>query len=157
MKIEIIQYEPIHALNIFERNIKEEDVQLSRYPDWEEAVNGWKTHGPAFTLVIDNQVICCAGVTLNKHIGEAWTLFSSLFYKHSRFIYKTIKKYLNNIAEENQLIRIQAYVDPIRGFMVCDRFLKHLGFKLETPDGSENAGPIGQTLYLYGRTHKWTQ
>jgi hypothetical protein len=157
MDIEIIQYEPIHALDIFERNIKENDAQLSRYPNWDETVKGWKLHGPAFTLVVDDQIVGCAGVTLNKHIGEAWTLFSSLFYKHSRLVYKTIKEYLNNIAKEHQLKRIQAYVDPIRSLEVCDRFLIHLGFKLETPDGLENFGPVGQTLYLYGRTYKWIQ
>ncbi len=157
MKIEIIPYEPVHALDIFERNIKESDIQLSRYPNWDETVKGWKLYGPAFTLVIDGQIVACAGVTLNKHIGEAWTLFSSLFYKHKKLVYKGIKKYLNDIAKEHRLSRIQAYVDPAKGFDVCDRFLRHLGFKLETPDGLENFGPTGQILYLYGRTHKWIQ
>lgn len=155
MNVKIITYEPIHALDILERNVRENDVRLSRYPNWEETVQGWKLNGPAFTMIAGGVVVGCAGVVLMEgQKGEAWTLLSSLFYKYPKTAFKTIRDYLDKITRDHKLRRIQAFVDPVMGFKVCDNFLKHLGFKLETPEGLESFGPTGQTLFLYGKLYE---
>ena len=153
MDIKIIQYEPVHAYNILDRNVREEDTWLSKFPDWEKWAEGWKKEGPAFTLVIDGQIIGCGGVVLlDKNKGEAWTLLSSLFYKHKKTTYKAIIRYLSLIIAEKGLKRVQALVNTgLPNVEACERFLVHLGFKNETPDGMEGYGPNGETVLLFAR------
>lgn len=153
MHVEIIPYEPIHAYTILERNIREQDTWLSAYPDFDKWVEGWKTAGPSFTLIIDGEIVACAGVILLEwKKGEAWTLLSSLFYKYKKTTFKAIKTYLNKIISDKGLRRLQALVScEIVNLNECKRMLEHLGFKNETPDGMQSYGPNGEKMLLFGR------
>ena len=149
MNAKIIAFEGVHAYDILDRNIREEDIWISGQ-NWEEAVKGWKERGPAYTLVIDDQIIGCGGVVLMSHrIGEAWTLLSSLFYKYPKTSYKTIKQYLQQIIEKEKLKRIQAVIYPNQNRAI--RFIEHLGFHNETPNGMVASGPNGENLLLFAR------
>ena len=149
MKTEIIQYEPIHAYTILERNVREEDMWLSKYPDWEKWTKGWKDSGPAYTLVIDGEIVGCAGVVLmDWNRGEAWTLLSSLFYRYKKTVFKAIKNNLESIIKDKKLRRVQSLVyDGTE--KICGNFLEHLGFEWEVK--LEKYGPNGENLHLYKR------
>ena len=149
MKIEIIQYEPIHAYTILERNVREEDMWLSKYPDWEKWSKGWKDGGPAYTLVIDGEIVGCAGVVLmDWNRGEAWTLLSSLFYKYKKTVFKAIKNNLESIINDKKLRRVQAIVyDGTE--KICGNFLEHLGFSWEAKH--RKYGPNGEDVHIYAK------
>lgn len=156
MKIEIIQYEPVHAYTILDRNVREENLWLSKYPDWEKWVKGWKDSGPAFTLIIDGEIVGCAGVILlDWRRGEAWSLLSTLLYKYKKITFRAIKNGLDKIVKEKKLRRVHSLVNPESE--LNKEFMKHLGFKNETPNGLKSFGPNGETLLMYGREYKWIQ
>jgi len=149
--IKVIPYEMTHAYAILDRNVREEDMWLSKSPDWEKWVRRWKEDGPGFTLIIDGEIVGCAGVALiGWNRGEAWTLLSSLFYKYKKTTFKAIRNMLNSIIEDKKLIRVQAVI--FKGTeKVCGNFLEHLGFENETPSGMRGFGPNGETVLMYGR------
>ncbi len=152
-KIEIIPYEPRHAYEILDRNVREEDLWLSTYPDWDKWVVAWQKAGPAYSLLIDDKVIICAGVILLEWLkGEAWMLLSNDFYQYKKTCFKEIKKYLIEIIHIFKLRRLQAIIlCNLANVEECKRFLKHLGFKNETPDGLAAYGPNGEDVFLFGR------
>ncbi len=147
MKIDLIPYEIIHAYEIIERNVREQDLWLSGQ-DWETAAKGWKDGGPAFTLVIDGELVGCGGVVLMPwQCGEAWTLFSTLFFKHYRTAYKVIKENLERVIKERKLKRVQSLVNPEHEG-AC-RFIEHLGFQCEGL--LRKVGPNGEDLLIFSR------
>ena len=148
MEVKIIPYEPVHAYDILERNIRECDVQLTGYPDWEQWVENWKTGGPAYTLVIDGQIVGCAGVMLLKWgRGEAWTLLSGLLYQYPKTCFKAVRDGLKGIIRDEGLTRVQALVRP--DFEEGKRFMSHLGFKEEGILAAY--GPGGEDVIMFGR------
>lgn len=149
MKTEIMPFEKMHAYTILERNVREEDTQLSALPDWEEWVEKWEKNGPAFTLIIDGEVVGCAGVVMmGWKRGEAWTLLSQLFYKYKKTSYKAIRNGLNSIIKNEGLRRVQASIYEGTE-KVCGEFLEHLGFKWE---GKHiKYGPNGENVHVYAR------
>jgi len=150
MKIEMVQYEPVHAYKILDKNIRECDAWLSDYPDWEETVKGWKKYGPAFTMFVDDEIVGCGGVTIIKTgVGEAWTLLSKNFYKYPKTSFRALKNGLNDIIMSWKLRRVQAVV--FKGFDSGCHLLRHLGFENETPNGMVSFGPNGEDMYLFGR------
>jgi len=149
MKIEVVPYTPLHAYEVINKNVTERGLQLSKLPDYERYAKEWGEGGPAFTLIIDGEVVGCAGVALTAwNRGEAWTLLSTLFYKYKKTSYKSIKIGLEKIIKEYKLRRIQAVVfDGTEE--VCGRFLYHLGFEWEGKH--KGYGPHGETMHSYGR------
>lgn len=150
MKTEIVPYEPIHAYTILDRNVREQEIWLSFYPDWEKWAVAWKEKGPGYTLIIDGEIIGCAGVTLTEwDKGIAWALLSSLFYKYRKTTFKAIKDGLKRIIRDHSLRRIESLVKV--GFEPGCKMLLHLGFTNETPNGMKSYGPNGEDMYLFGR------
>ena len=149
MNIKVISYEPVHAYEIIDRNIKTHDVRLTDNPDWKEFAENCKSGGPAYTLIIDGKIIFSAGVILlewNK--GEAWLLISNLFYRYKYTGFRLIKKYLAQIIETNKLRRVQALVAP--EFESGKHFLTRLGF-VEEADRLKAYGPDGEDFSMFGR------
>ena len=149
MKIEIVQYEPIHAYTILERNVREQDTWLSKYPDWDKWAKGWKKGGPAYTLMVDGKIVACAGVLMMEwNKGEAWSLLSSLFYKYKKTTFKAIKKNLDTIIKDKKLKRVHSLVfDGTEE--ICGKFLEHLGFTWECKH--RKYGPNGEDVHVYVR------
>ena len=149
-EIKIIPYEPIHALKILDRNVREQDIILTSCPDWEKWIEFWKTEGPAFTMIANGEVVGCGGITLvGWGKGMAWTLFSSLFYQYKKSVFKGLKIFLDQIIKEKKLRRVEAVVKF--GFKDGCHLLEHLGFINETPNGMKKWGPNGEDMYLFGR------
>lgn len=144
----VIPYNPTHAYAILDRNVRERDMWLSKFPDWEEFATGWKNAGPAYTFMVGDDVVACGGVVLQKwQRGEAWSLFSSLFYKYKKTCFSVCKIYLNRIIKDQNLRRVQAVTAPT--FAEGRNFLEHLDFRLE---GTLVAfGPNGEDVLMYGR------
>ena len=150
MKTELVQYERAHAYKILEKNVRDCDIWLTSYPGWEEAVEGWEKYGPAFTLIIDDEIVGCGGVTIIRSgIGEAWMLVSNNFYRYPKTAFKQIRNSLDGIIRSWKLRRVQAFV--FKGFEAGCHLLRHLGFENETPDGVKGMGPNGEDMYLFGR------
>ncbi len=150
MSVRVIPYEPSHAYLILDKMIEEEDLELSKFPDWDKWVLAIK-EGPAYSLFVNDEIVACAGVVIMGYgRGEAWMLrIASRLCKYKKTAYKTIKEVLPVIAKGNNLNRVQALIKP--GFDMGDRLARHLGFKNETPAGMEGYGPNGETFMMYAR------
>ena len=148
MTTEIIPYNRIHAYDVLEKNVRDRDVWLTDSPGWKQWAVNWEKGGPAFTLIIDEQVVGCAGVILLGHNrGEAWMAISKLLYMYPKTVFKTVRDGLVGIVAEHHLRRVQALVLP--DFEAGKRFMSHLGFKYE---GTLIAyGPAGEDFEIYGR------
>ena len=148
MKIDLVPYEPAHAYDIIHRNVIEQNLWLSEFPDWEKWAKGWQEQGPAYTLIIDNQIVGSAGVILQEwQRGEAWMLISTLFYKYPKTTFKVIKHTLRKIIKEHDLRRVQSLIAP--HIETHQRFIERLGFRHE---GLMRAyGPRGENYLMYSR------
>lgn len=153
MKIDIVQFESIHAYDILGRNILFGRIERPDMKYFDECVHEWKDRGPASTLIINEEIVCCAGVTLMGYgRGEAWSLLSGLFYVYKKTSYKAIRDGLNSIIRDKKLRRVQSMV--IRngnGYEARRNFLEHLGFYNETPRLMRYYGPHGESVYMYSR------
>src|SRR4030042_1889103 len=151
MKIEVIQYEPNHAIEIMDRNPREHDSYFCvNNEDWGKWIHRWADSGSAYTLLIEDEIIMSAGVILQgRNIGEAWMLLSSLFYKYKKECFKAVRNNLEFIIARHNLKRIQAFV--MTNFVEAEHWLRHLGFENETPTqrGLRSFGPHGEDMFLY--------
>lgn len=149
MKVECVKFLPEHGDDIIKRNGTQGKI-LSSSIGMAECLDMWNNHGPAYTLIIDDVIVCSAGVTcLGWNRGEAWMLISSLFFQYKKTTYKVIKNMLGFIAREKGLKRIQSFIFCDSNTEVRERFLKHLGFEREGI--SRCAGPDNQDLLSYAR------
>jgi len=153
-KIEVVPYETIHAYDVLDRNVRQGGFQLSQQ-ERDALANGWKNGGPAYTLIVDEVIVGCAGVVLmGSARGEAWALLSGSFYKYKKASYKAIRDGLNAIIKKEKLIRIQSMVFGGEREKVCGHFLEHLGFHNETPEGMQAFGPHGENIHMYSKINK---
>ncbi len=147
-RYELVRYEPMHAYSILERNVREQDIWLSAYPDWDKWAEGWEKGGPSFTLLCDGVPVACGGVILiGWQRGEAWLLLSTLFYRHVKECYRLIKQKIMEIQRAHALRRIQALVSP--DLEKAQRLMEHLGFANEGL--LKRYGPRGEDLLMFGR------
>lgn len=144
---QIIQYEPEHAMQIIENNMRlqEKLIPESDMKKWSYLC---KESGPAYTLMVDDVPVVCAGIVLQEwDKGEAWSLLSSLFYRHKVKAYRAIKAGLEAFIAEKRLKRVQSVVDP--EFQPAIDFIECLGFEYE--GRLRKYGPAGDYL-MYART-----
>lgn len=147
MKTEIIPFEREHGAAIIERNVKEGKIKPPEM-DIGSQFTLYENGGPSYTLKIDGEPVFCAGVVILKwRQGEAWTLLSSLFYEYKKTCYKAIKNYLETIARDAKLRRVQAFTEINANG--TESFMRHLGFEKEAI--IHCFGPVGQDLVLYWR------
>jgi hypothetical protein len=153
MKVEIREYLPEDIVEIMDHNPRDRDVYFSKHPDWAKWAVRWKEEGPSYTLVIDDQIVGCAGVIIPKEgFGEAWMVLSSLFYKYKKECFKAVQNKLDQIIRKWKLRRVQALV--MTDFPEAEHWLRHLGLKNETPEGMKRFGPSGEDMYLYAMVIK---
>jgi len=147
-KPEIVQFEKIHAYDILSRNVRENEAWISGHGDFEEFVKAWAYGGPAYTLIIDGEIILSGGVVrIGWNRGEAWALLSILFYKHIRTSFKAIMFKLEEIIFTEKFKRVQATVPP--EFTEGIRFLEHLGFDWEGT--MRSFGPRNEDMVMFSR------
>ena len=148
MSIKIIPYEPVHAYTILEKNVRERDLWLSAFPDWDKVATVWKEDGPADTIMFENNPVCSYGIILMSwDRGELWSLLSSLFYTHWRECFKIFKRRLSETIKDFKLVRVQTLVFP--DYPDAARLVEHLGFKEEGL--LRKYGPNHEDLFMYAR------
>lgn len=148
VKIVVVCYEPEHAYEMLARNVREENLFLSDYPEWEQWALDRKDGGPSFTLLADGKVVASAGVVLGEwNKGVAWLLWTTLFYKYVKSTFKAVKQGLEAIIAEHELQRVETMVNPESEENI--RFVSHLGF--ENAGLQKKYGPKGEDFLLYAR------
>lgn len=126
---QITEYEPEHARTIIKMNERSQEAWIKK-GDIDKWCLACKTGGPAYTLIVEDVPVVCAGVILNEWgRAEAWSLLSNAFYKHKIKAYRAIKAGLDSIVIENKLTRIQATVDSNSPEAID--FIECLGFEYE--------------------------
>ena len=123
--------------------IKELGLDHLNADDVLELAQRREDNGQCITGIVDGKIIACGGVDLMwEGVGEVWMFVSpvidSMSLKFKARAYKIIRDGLEEIIENNNLVRCQAWgrVD----FPQSHTILKHLGFKAEglaecyTPD-----------------------
>lgn len=126
-KYEIVDCEPKHAL-LFTDDIASTEINL--------------TEGLAFTALYHGDPIACAGIRfLWPGVAEAWLLIGPKIREHTIFVYKSTKRYLNDLMDKHKIWRMQAYCRA--DYPEAINFLYHLGFEVEgkakrySPDGTD--------------------
>ena len=152
MNIEVRDYKKEDAYTILNKNIREHDAQDTS--EFETYAELWGKEGPAYTIVVDGEVVFCGGVVnIGWNRGEAWTLMSKLFYKYPKTCFKICRNQLNKVIEEHKFARVQALVDPkLYGGV---RFMEHLGFEKEGL--LKKYGPQSEDMWMMGRIPERTQ
>ena len=146
MKVEVRDYKKEDAYTILHKNIREHDAR--DVTDFETYAELWGKEGPAYTIVIDDEIVFCGGVVkIGWNRGEAWTLMSSLFYKYPKTCFKICRNQLNDVIQKHGLKRVQALVDPSLYGGV--RFMEHLGFQQEGL--LRKYGPKNEDMWMMGR------
>lgn len=144
--VTVINYEPEHAYKIL--GTQNDQLPMPKMDEW---IKAWKELGPAFTMMDGDQVVGCGGVILSPYrSGEAWTFISPLIPTHKKAFLKACRNAVKTIARDYGLLRIQASV--YSGHEKACHFIRHLGFKNETPEGMKKAGPNGEDMILFART-----
>lgn len=87
--------------------------------------------GPAYTGVLNDRVLVCAGVSiLWPGVGEAWLLTHPDIGEHKFWFYRRLRKMFNLIVKVHQLHRVQSDVDCT--FKESCDMMRHLGFEVES-------------------------
>ena len=102
--------------------------------------------GQAFTALDDDGVIACAGVAeVWEGRGLAWALIGASAGRHMLSVHRAVAGFLKQAPYR----RIEATVDD--GFDEAHRWMRMLGFTLETPGGMPGFRPDGGRSFLYAK------
>jgi len=88
--------------------------------------------GPAFTAMVGEQVLGCAGIMVSwKGMGTAWVVLSDDAATHGVWITRMVRAFMGDIIKSLELRRVEAVVlaDSPRNL----RWIRYLGF---TPENS---------------------
>lgn len=148
--MEVMEFNKRHAYQIL-KDRTNSGLLLTELGDWEAEIKKWGK-GPAYTILHEEHPIMCAGVVLlGWKQGEAWTLFGPDFRLYHKSCFGIIRDYLDRIARDHQLRRVQSYT--LANFFPGHHFLHHLGFEWE--GWPRAAGPNNEDLFLFGKVYSW--
>lgn len=123
--VEVFEFEPEHGEAIM---LNDRDPGLKDYTPAILAAYG--AAGPAYTAMINDQVIVCAGVMLMwPGVGTAWAVTSPLIEKYALAGSTAVMYGLRDIISEHKLHRVQAPV--YEHFKRGIRWVEFLGFHKE--------------------------
>lgn len=144
----IVPFELDHVRCIIKNEHKRDQETWIEPPIIDQWAKAWENKLWAFTLLVNNEPIACAGIALQEWSkAEAWAIFSSEFRNYKFIIYKFIKKGLAAAFHEHKLVRIQATIDPRYPENVP--WIEKLGFEYE--GRLRKWGPEGQDFLMYSR------
>lgn len=113
------------------------------------ALTGYPTvHGlPAFTGVIDGQVVGCAGIDVfpRAPVGMAWAFIGPVARQHGLWVARAVRKGLWTIIHEHRLVRVEA--DTLTGWPSAQRWVEWMGFEVE--GYMRKRGPKGEDMLRY--------
>lgn len=147
---QLVEYEPKHAAFIIEANLRNQERWLSD-PEAARFADDCRRGGPAYTLLVNDVPVACAGIILQPwNRGEAWSLLSSLFYSHKIKVFRAMKAGIEALIAEHRLKRVQALVNP--KYQSSIDFIECFGFEFE--GNLRQYGPDGDYL-MYSRVQIW--
>ena len=128
VKYKIIPYERSHTDEILTFGMN--DKLLENDASSEEGRIDYGIPGLSFTLLADNNIVLCGGVTpLWDGVAEGWVIASKRIYDHKIKSVSAIKKRLDLLCINNKIWRVQTSVKE--DFKVGVRFAEWLGLEKE--------------------------
>lgn len=110
--------------------------------DPETYVRVYQERGPAFTGLVEGEIMGCAGVCLLwRGVGAAWLVTGPLVPQYPLAFHRAIRDGLQTVMESLHVWRLQA--DIHQGHEVSQRWVRRLGFAYEGilhkygPDGAD--------------------
>lgn len=144
--IEIIQFKKEHAIELFNTDLREQD--MGEFNDIIRFATVWEKEGVGYTMLADGKIVFCGGIIdIGWKRGEAWSFMGNLFYKYPKSCYKVCRNKLGEIIKEKGYRRIQALVDI--DMYGGENFVKHLGFEKEGL--LKSYGPDGEDMLMYSK------
>lgn len=103
--------------------------------------------GGAWTVVCDGAVVACGGIAPQRWSRALlWAFLGVKAGRHLLSVFRAARR----ILALSEYARIETTVRA--DFDAGHRWIKLLGFELETPDGMKRFGPKGEKYMLYSRT-----
>ena len=128
VKYKIIPYERSHTDEILTFGMN--DKLLENDANCEEGRIDYGIPGLSFTLLADNNIVLCGGITpLWDGVAEGWVIASKRIYDHKIKSVSAIKKRLDLLCINNKIWRVQTSVKE--DFKVGVRFAEWLGLEKE--------------------------
>lgn len=128
VKYKIIPYERSHTDEILTFGMN--DKLLENDANCEEGRIDYGIPGLSFTLLADNNIVLCGGITpLWDGVAEGWVIASKRIYEHKIKSVSAIKKRLDLLCINNKIWRVQTSVKE--NFKVGVRFAEWLGLEKE--------------------------
>ena len=128
VKYRIIPYEKSHTDEILTFGMN--DKLLENDASSEEGRIDYGIPGLSFTLLADNNIVLCGGITpIWDGVAEGWVIASKRIYDHKIKSVSSIKKRLDLLCTNNKIWRLQTSVKE--EFKTGIRFAEWLGLKKE--------------------------
>jgi hypothetical protein len=141
-----VKYEEEHARTIIRDNLRGEESWVN--DNDLEGMLKYYASSIAKTLLIEGAPVACAGITIEQWgVANAWALFSTRFHNHKVRVYREIKRDLGRVIKENNLVRVQCFVDP--RYQNSIDFIECLDFQCEGL--MRKAGPNGIDYLMYAK------
>ena len=153
MAQKVVRFITAHAEDLIEQGRKDfgslADADTTMKPYFDVVA---EQAGMAYSIIQDGHLILSAGVyRVWDGVGEAWLLPSHRLLKKPAAAVRTVRRFLDDIAEQNNFVRVQATTH--RQFERGRRFLEWLGFEREGV--LRNYGPDGSDHIIYARIKNW--
>lgn len=149
MRTEIREALRSDIIDIVDRNRKDRLRPISPSVNEEAVINGLMS-GCSWTLLIDDQIICCfGGIPIGPWTMEVWTLVSSLFFRYPKTCFKAIKQTLDKEMKDRGKVRAQSLIDA--KWEWGPRWMEHLGFQKEGV--LRSFGPDKGDMVIYSKIY----
>lgn len=138
---------PFQANHLAALNLQPAQAYMLPYIERADYTVALESSGPAYSALADGRIIACAGVAeIWPGRGAAWALLANSGPCHFGTVHRAVCRFLDGCG----IRRVEAYVDP--EFDAARRWMRLLGFRLETPDPMRAFGDDGRDMLLYART-----
>jgi RimJ/RimL family protein N-acetyltransferase len=145
-KFQIIPFEFAHLVALQPREF--EARELAQLNDWEERTREYQAKGSAYTGIIGDQIMGCAGIFLLwPGMAEVWAVTTPLVTTHTMAFHRTISRGLDVVERTMRLHRIQVAIHV--DHFVSQKWIRRLGFKAE--GSMPGYGPDGATYMRFAR------
>lgn len=144
--LHIIAFEPEHLGQMLPR--KFEAAEMAYVGDPELYTRAYLQRGPAWTGIVRDQIMGCAGVCLLwRGVGEAWMVTTELVARCPLAFHRAIAGRLDEVMMSMNLWRLQAAIHAEHE--VSRRWVQRLGFEEEGI--MQRYGPDGKDYVRFAR------
>ena len=147
--LQIVPFDPEHLRQLTPRSFEGTEMEL--LGDYVERSRQYLKLGPAYTGIIDGQIMMCAGVfPLWRGVAETWLVTTPLVPQYPVCFHRAISRMLAILEKGMDLWRIQTALHWRH--KVSHKWVKRLGFRWEGE--MPGYGPDGETYIRFGRVRK---